>query len=152
MSWTLNGKPVTCFEDFNEPKALGFVYLITNTTNGRKYIGKKLLTFASTKQVKGKKKRIRVASDWMIYYGSSDEVKADVALFGEESFTREILHVCLTKGETNYLELREQMDRRVLETNEYYNGQVQARIHKGHLGRLKPPAPAAVDQSSLDPK
>lgn len=119
-------------------KAMGFVYLITNTTNDRKYIGKKLFTFASTKQVKGKKKKIRVVSDWQTYYGSSEDVKADVALLGEDAFTREILYLCLTKGECNYLELREQIDRRVLESNDYYNGQIQARIHKGHLGRLKP--------------
>lgn len=147
MTWMFAGKNITCFEDFNEPKAIGFVYLITNTTNGRKYIGKKLLTFARTKQVKGKKKKIRVESDWQTYYGSSIEVQTDVSLLGGELFTREILHICLTKGECNYLELREQIDRRVLETNEYYNGQIQARIHKGHLGRLKPQAPVEAGQS-----
>lgn len=134
--WIYDGKDVLSTDDLPEGKWMGFVYLITNTLDGRKYIGKKLLTFASTKQVKGKKKRVRVASDWMDYYGSSDELKTDVEKLGVQVFTREILYLCATKGECNYLEAREQMDRRVLESNDYYNGQIQCRIHQSHIKRL----------------
>ena len=99
--------------------AYGYVYLITNTATGRKYIGKKLFWFRKTKVVKGKKKRIKVESDWRDYWSSSDEVKADVEKHGADKFIREILHICPNKGLCNYLEAREQMDRRVLETEDY---------------------------------
>lgn len=118
-------------------EAYGYVYLITNLENGRKYIGKKLFWFRKTKQVKGKKKRIKVESDWRDYWSSSDEVKKDVETLGADKFTREILHICPNKGLCNYLEAREQMDRRVLESDLYYNGQVQCRVHKTHIKNLK---------------
>lgn len=137
--WLYNGGSIQSIDDLpDSSKLLGFVYLITNKTNDRKYVGKKLLWFASTKQVKGKKKRVRVESDWKEYFGSSDELKADVEKLGKENFTREILYLCMTKGECNYLEAREQFDRRVLESDLYYNGQIQCRIHKSHLGKLRP--------------
>jgi len=113
--------------------AYGYVYLITNTITGKKYIGKKLFWFKKTKMVKGKKKRLKVESDWKDYWSSSDEVKKDVLSLGEENFIREILHICPNKGSCNYLEAREQMDRRVLETDEYYNGQIQCRVHRTHI-------------------
>jgi antitoxin component YwqK of YwqJK toxin-antitoxin module len=66
------------------------VYQITNLTNGRKYIGKKFFYSAKTKQVKGKKKKIKVPSDWQTYYGSSDILKQDVLQLGHDKFNREI--------------------------------------------------------------
>jgi len=113
--------------------AYGYVYLITNTVTGRKYIGKKLFWFRKTKILKGKKKRIKVESDWRDYWSSSDEVKKDVDALGTDKFIREILHICPNKGSCNYLEAREQMDRRVLETEDYYNGQIQCRVHRTHI-------------------
>jgi hypothetical protein len=122
----------TVFEEVPDD-AYGYVYLITNTITGKKYIGKKLFWFKKTKMVKGKKKRLKVESDWKDYWSSSDEVKKDVLSLGEENFIREILHICPNKGSCNYLEAREQMDRRVLETDEYYNGQIQCRVHRTHI-------------------
>ena len=127
--WLYNSSP---FEEIPE-NAYGYVYLITNTVTGRKYIGKKLFWFRKTKQVKGKKKRIKVESDWRDYWSSSDEVKKDVETLGADKFIREILHICPNKGSCNYLEAREQMDRRVLETDNYYNGQIQCRVHRTHI-------------------
>jgi hypothetical protein len=66
--------------------AYGYVYLITNTVTGRKYIGKKLFWFKRTKVVKGKKKRLKIESDWRDYWSSSDEVKADVEANGADKF------------------------------------------------------------------
>jgi len=111
----------------------GYVYLITNLTNNRKYIGKKLFWFRKTKTIKGKKKKIKVESDWKDYWSSSEDVKIDVEKLGIENFKREILYLCKNKGMCNYLEAREQMDRRVLESDEYYNGTIQCRIHKSHI-------------------
>ena len=89
LNWYYNEKEFT--EDLIGD-SYGFVYLITNLENNRKYIGKKLFWFSKTKQVKGKKKRIKVPSDWQTYYGSSDELQKDVILYGQDKFQRQILH------------------------------------------------------------
>lgn len=138
MTWTFQGSVVdTLPED-----CVGFVYLITNTDTGRKYIGKKLAKFAKTtyKTVKlkngtKKKKKIRskVDSDWQEYYGSSDNLTKDVELLGKEKFTREILHYCTSKAHTSYLEAKEQFDRKVLESTDYYNGHIAVRVHGSHI-------------------
>ena len=127
MHWTYNGKEITEIPEEYE----GFVYLITNLTNNQKYIGKKLAKFKTTKPpLKGKKNKRRgyKESDWRTYYGSSDRLNADVAQLGEENFTREILYLCKGRGEMSYIEAREQFDRRVLETDEYYNGIINVRV------------------------
>ena len=121
------------FEDVDIGKHVGFVYLITNNIDDRKYVGKKLFWFTKTKTVKGKKKKEKYISDWKTYWSSSEEVKDDVKRLGEENFTREILYLCDNKGTMSYLELREQIDRRVLENNNYYNAFVGGKIHKKHV-------------------
>ena len=136
--WTYQNQTV---EELPED-CVGFVYLITNLTNNRKYIGKKLAKFSKTayKTVKlkngtKKKKKIRskIDSDWRDYYGSSPELTKDVTLVGKENFSREILYYCKSKAETSYIEAREQFDRKVLESNEYYNGHIQVRVHGSHI-------------------
>ena len=117
---------------------IGFVYCITNTTDNRFYIGKKLFSKAARKQTKGKIKKIRKESDWKTYYGSNEELQKDVLRLGEEHFIREILYLCKTRGTCNYLELREQCDRRCLERLDCYNAQVRARVHRSHLKELRP--------------
>jgi hypothetical protein len=110
---------------------IGFVYLITNITNNKKYIGKKLAQFKVTKPpLKGKKNKRRSTkeSDWRTYWGSSENLLADVAALGEDKFTREIIHYCPSRGILSYLEAKEQFDRRVLETDDYYNGIINVRI------------------------
>ena len=112
-------------------EAEGFVYLITNTTNDRKYIGKKLAKFKTTKPpLKGKKNKRRGTkeSDWRTYWGSSDHLNADVLALGEDKFTREILYYCPSRGVLSYLEAKEQFDRKVLESDEYYNGIINVRV------------------------
>ena len=126
--WTYNG---IVFE--NRESWVSFVYLITNLVNDRKYIGKKGFTFSKTKQVKGKKKRFKVESDWKNYYGSSEELKAEVEKFGEKAFRREIIRLCKSKGEASYFEAKEQFVRNVLESDEYYNSWISCRIRKSHL-------------------
>jgi hypothetical protein len=112
---------------------IGFVYCITNLSNNKKYIGKKFFYSQKTKIVKGKKKRFKVPSDWKNYFGSNDLLKEDVVNIGKESFIREILHLCKSKGDCAYMELKEQMNRLVMETDEYYNTWIMVRIRKSHL-------------------
>ena len=127
MSWTYKGKLVEELPADCE----AFVYLITNTTNDMKYVGKKLAKFKKTKPpLKGKKNRRKstVESDWRTYYGSSDRLNADVAELGADKFTREILYFCPSRGVASYIEAYEQFNRRVLETDEYYNGIINVRV------------------------
>ena len=111
----------------------GFVYMITNLETGKKYIGKKLFYFSKTRQVKGKKKKFKVASDWLTYYGSSDELQKDVVLYGKEKFKREIMHLCKSKGVCSYLEAKEQFAHNVMESDEYYNNWIMVRVRKSHI-------------------
>lgn len=125
--WLYQGKQIEELPEGCE----AFVYLITNKTNNMKYVGKKLAKFKQTRPpLKGKKNKRRstVESDWRDYWGSSDRLKADVEILGTENFIREILHICPSRGIASYLEAREQFERRVLETDEYYNGIINVRI------------------------
>jgi hypothetical protein len=125
---------------------VGFVYLITNNVTGRKYIGKKLAKFSKTsyKVVKlknGNKKRkkikSKVDSDWQLYYGSNDQLNQDILTLGANNFTRQILFYCRSKAECSYVEAREQFNHKVLESNDWYNGQIVCRIHGSHIKKLK---------------
>jgi hypothetical protein len=134
MQWIYKNEPV---EQLPE-ECVGFVYIITNTISGRMYVGKKLARFKTTRykmhtQKNGKKvrKKIRgaVASDWQEYYGSSDQLNRDVESLGRDQFRREILYYCRSKAECNYIEAREQFARKVLESEQYYNGHIRVRVH-----------------------
>jgi hypothetical protein len=121
---------------------VGFVYLITNTVTGRRYIGKKLAKFSKTtykvvklKNGNKKRKKIRskIESDWQLYYGSNDQLNQDILALGADNFTREILFYCRSKAECSYVEAREQFNHRVLESDDWYNGQIVCRIHGSHI-------------------
>ena len=128
VNWTYQGELVETLPD----GVVGFVYLITNTTTGRMYVGKKLAKFKRSRPpLKGRKNKRRhtVESDWQDYYGSSDLLIEDVNKLGKEKFKREIIHLCKSKGECNYLEAKEQFARGVLESDDYYNGHIRVRVH-----------------------
>lgn len=135
--WLYNGEE---FTSEMIDKYVGFVYIITDLSNSKKYVGKKL--FQSKRKLaplKGKtRKRTKILeSDWMNYYGSSEEVKQLVEERGTENFKREILHLCDTRGIMSYLEAKEQFDRNVLLDDSYYNGIIQCKIHRSHVKALK---------------
>ena len=126
--WLYDGTPFDTVGEY-----AGFVYIITNKINNRKYIGKKNFWFTKTKQVKKKKKRIKVESDWQSYYGSNAELNADVEKFGKKNFERKILRLCKSKGEFGYFEAKFQFAYNALESDEYYNSWIMCKIHRKHL-------------------
>ena len=141
MSWLFESKTILELPE----DCVGFVYLITNNLTGRRYIGKKLAKFSKTtyKTVKlkngnKKKKKIRgkIESDWQTYYGSNEQLNKDVERLGAGNFTREILYYCRSKAECSYIEAREQFSRRVLESDDWYNGHIQVRVHGSHIRKL----------------
>ena len=138
MSWLYENTQIEMLPE----DCVGFVYLITNNITGRKYIGKKLAKFSKTsyKVVKlknGNKKRKKIKSkidsDWQLYYGSNDQLNKDIAELGSDNFTREILFYCKSKAECSYIEAREQFNHRVLESDDWYNGHIQVRVHGSHI-------------------
>ena len=140
--WTYKGTEVVALPE----ECVGFVYIIVNVLTGRKYIGKKLAKFSKTsyrvvKLKNGNKKRkkikSKIESDWQLYYGSNDQLNKDVEALGADNFTREILFYCRSKAECSYVEAREQFNHRVLESDEYYNGQISVRVHASHIKKLQ---------------
>ncbi len=137
--WIYNDKPYIELED----DIIGFVYVITCKKNKKRYFGKKLFKFSNTKiktvtlkngkKVK-KKIRSKVESDWQQYYGSNEQLKQDVIELGEDNFEREILHLCKSKAECSYLEMKHQIINDVLlYPNLFYNSFVGGKIHRNHL-------------------
>jgi hypothetical protein len=110
---------------------LGFVYVVTNLQNNKKYIGKKVFwNKIRRKPLKGKK-RVRLdkkESDWKDYYGSSNKLLSDVEKYGKDNFKREIIILCKSKFELSYFELLEQIKNNVLLDDNYYNEIINIRL------------------------
>ena len=132
MNWTYEGVEYT--ETPEEYQ--GFVYMITDTTNDKKYIGKKffwkpkILPITKTRK---RRVRTRVESDWRKYYGSSREVQDLVENVGTDKFKREILRLCKTKGECSYYEAKLQFEYDVLLRDDFYNEFIGCKIHSKHI-------------------
>lgn len=127
-SWAYHGKEITT-EDIPEA-AIGFLYVITNKIDGKRYIGKKLLTKAATKTINGKKKKIRKESDWRDYWSSSPWLQEIIEKEGKDNFQRKIVCFAFSKGELNYQEECAQYQLRVLESDDWYNSNIRSRIFK----------------------
>ena len=136
--WYFNNK---IFEPTHDELSswVGFVYELEDKSNGKKYIGKKLLwSKRRLPPLKGKKrKRTQIKeSDWKDYYGSNDEVKNLVEAHGGDRFIRRVLRLCKTKGELSYYEAKEQFDRDVLFDPMYYNEFIGLKVHSKHPGDI----------------
>ena len=134
--WILNNEVY----DTTPEEYQGFVYMITDLTNDKKYIGKKFFWKPKTLPItKTRKRRVktRVESDWRNYYGSSKEVQQLVESNGKDKYKREILKLCLTKGECSYYEAKYQFEYDVLLNDEFYNELISCRIHSRHVRKKK---------------
>jgi hypothetical protein len=134
--WIYNGKSFES-EDINE--YYGFIYRITNTVNGFDYVGRKYFkTIKKRPPLKGKKNKRRetVETDWKDYWGSSARLVEDMARLGKDKFTREIIHLCKSRGETNYMEAYYQFKEGVLLKENNYNGIIQIKLGKGSVKDL----------------
>lgn len=132
--WHYNGE---VFEE--TPKEyIGFVYMITEKSTNKKYVGKKLFWKPKYTKPRGAKRRIKtmVPSDWHEYFGSSKQLQENVAENGGDKYHREILYLCKTKGAMSYLEMKEQIDRNVLFSADYFNEFIGGKIHSRHVKEL----------------
>ena len=135
--WLYNELP---FESEQIGEFYGFIYRITNLTNGHDYIGRKYFkTIKKRPPLKGKKnKRLEtVETDWKEYWGSSTRLVADILALGNVHFKREIIHLCNSRGETNYMEVHYQFKEEVLLRDDYYNGIIQLKLGKNSVKNLK---------------
>ena len=114
----------------------GFIYLIENLVNGKRYIGRKFLTKAGYKTVNKKRKKIRVESDWADYYGSSPALAKDIEIFGRENFKRTILRLCKSRGECNYFEAKLIFETDAILDGTYYNSWCSCKIQASHVRAL----------------
>lgn len=130
MSWKYNGK------DFTEvPKDMeGFVYLITNLSNDKKYVGKKHFWTRQKDRKTGRRKKKE--SDWQKYLSSCDELKEDIKNLGEDKFKKEILHLCPHKKSMSYYETMEQFKRDVILREDYYNTNVEGKFFTSEVERI----------------
>lgn len=129
--WMFKGK-VFQSEDINN--AHGMVYLIEEISTGKVYIGQKQLWTKKTKTINKKKKKIKVDSDWKDYWSSSSYIKEKVEREGHSDFKRYVLLLCISTGQLNYMEMKLQMDMRVLEQSHLFlNGFIGGRISTSHI-------------------
>ncbi|MFZ9781388.1 MAG: NAD synthetase [Candidatus Nanopelagicaceae bacterium] len=136
-AWKYNG---SVFDSDNIGNYFGFVYLITNQSNKRQYIGRKY--FWSFRKPPGKKRKVKQESDWKRYYGSCPELKEDIKKYGKEIFSREILSLHEAKGDCNYEETKQLFLNNVLKeslddgTPAYYNSNILGRYMRKDYGNF----------------
>lgn len=127
---------------------LGFVYVIHNITDDRRYIGKKLLVSTRTRMVRGRRQRMKSESDWRTYWGSNPHVHADRDRLGEDGFERHMIYLVRSKGVLSYLEAKTQFDAGVLlNPQRFYNGMINCRINASHVYNI---ADVESDAALLD--
>lgn len=79
-------------------KYYGFIYIITNLLNGRRYIGRKFYH-------RYRKRKPIGQTNWRNYMGSSSELLGDIHRFGKDSFIFEIVRQLETRGGLVYTEV-----------------------------------------------
>lgn len=140
--WTYQGQPINSITEVPEG-AIGFIYLLTNQSSGKKYIGKKYL-YSERKKVltqkekalpenkRKKYKYLKTESDWLTYNSSSKDIKAEIKEGAQ--FSKEILYFTLSKIQTTYLEVKLQFVHEVLERDDWYNNNINSSWFRGNIG------------------
>jgi hypothetical protein len=131
MSWWYKGE---ILQDHMIPdKTVGFIYLLTYTTTGQRYLGRKLLTKAHRRQKNKKIIRTRVESDWREYWSSSPDVKQLIEEVGTDKFVREILVFALNKSHLMYLEEKFLYCVSAMESEHWLNSNIRAKVFKRNI-------------------
>ena len=134
--WLYKNKEINSIEDM-PTDTFGFVYLVTHTPSGKKYLGKKqLISNRTLPPLKGqkKKRKIQKESDWKTYYGSQTEVKQLVKESQDMlDFVREIIIFTSTKKQLTYFETKLQFVNEVLENDEYLNSNILGKFFRKDL-------------------
>ena len=100
-----------------DTKAFGFLYLVENKLNGRKYVGIKQFRFSKNR-----------ASDWENYVSSSKWLQRDIKTLGKDNFKFFIIGVYPDKQSLKYAELAYMVNSNALFRDDYYNQYVYARF------------------------
>lgn len=120
--WFYKGAPI---ENETVLKYFGIVYMIIDKETGKKYIGRKYIW--SYRKERGASRRSKRESDWQKYYSSNEELK-QIGKETPERLQREILHLCKSRGECNFLEVAEQIKRDVLYSDSYINDNINRKV------------------------
>ena len=128
-AWVYNGEEL---RDEQTVGYVGFVYQIV-LPNGMRYLGKKSFTRATYKQVKGRRKKGRKASNWRDYWGSNTRLLTDLKDVDPTGCRREVLRLCKSKGEMSYYEAKNQFAYDVLLSGIFYNDWISVRVSRKHL-------------------
>ena len=130
-NWKYHDKEILTEDDIPVDKAIGFIYIITQISTGRRYLGRKLLTKSSSKQVGGVKKKTRKASDWREYWSSSPKIKEWIKeAGGTDDFKREIILFVTSKGMLAYGEEACLYIVGALESDKWINDNIRSRIYR----------------------
>ena len=128
--WKYKDSIIESIDQVPISNAIGFIYIITQLSTGKRYIGKKLLTKAATKQTKGVKKKIRKESDWLKYWSSSPKIQAWIEENGYDDFKREILVFVSSKGMLAYAEELSLYMLGALETDNWLNDNIRSKVYR----------------------
>ena len=148
--WFFNGTRYNpTWEEVEEAKLAGFVYLIENDSTGKLYIGRKrMVQRLSRPPLKGRKNRRHYTkeSDWREYTGTCKPLNADIEAMGIYQFSFTILSLHTNQTEMNYHEMGEHFLRNVLQAQMddgsplYYNDNISQQFYSSepfHESRME---------------